>query len=353
VSWQRIDLSADEYAQPTEPPVTLGLFYRGKRHALSGPPEAAKTLVALVAGLEHKRAGHGEFGIVDFEMGEHATRLLLSELGATDEEIAAVYYAVADGPPGADDVAALVAAGVTFMVIDSAAGAYDASALDDNKRQDAERFARTWIEPLWKNGIATVLIDHVVKDTESRGKFAIGSERKLGTVDVHLGLEAITPLSRGTTGLFRITTHKDRPGHLPRPRAADLELASDPETHAISWTFRPAAEQAAESGDAWRPTVLMDRVLEYVDRHDYEPTSRTALTGAIKGNKQYLFQAIDFLILDGRLAMNGKKVVRSSGTIPEPFLADENGNVVPSSHSLQGGTVLGTVFEPEQTELQP
>src|SRR3954465_10608280 len=105
-------------------------------------------------------------------------------------------------------------AGVTLTIVDAAAGAYDVSGLDDNKRAEVERFGRTWIVPFWQAGGTTLLLDHVVKNSETRGRYAIGSERKLGQVDVHLGLEALTNISRGGHGLIRVTVHKDRPAHL-------------------------------------------------------------------------------------------------------------------------------------------
>jgi hypothetical protein len=242
VSWDAVNLAAPDFETAPEPPITCGLIYRGRRHALSGPPEAAKTVAAVIFGLEHYRAGHGRFALVDFEMGEHSTRLLLAELGATIDEIAAVYYVAPDRPPDAVDVDAIAEAGVTLVVIDATAGAYDASQLDDNKRGDAEKFSRAWVRPLWDRGIATILVDHVVKNADNRGRYAIGSERKLGTVDVHLGLHAVKQLHRGGDGLVVVSTHKDRPGHLQRPRAAELELRSDPETHRIAWKFRAAGD---------------------------------------------------------------------------------------------------------------
>jgi hypothetical protein len=51
--------------------------------------------------------------------------------------------------------------------------------------------------------------------------------------------------------------------------------------------------------------------------------------------------AIDFLIADGDLELDGKKVVPSSRNVPGTVPVDENGNVVPSSLSLQRGTVFG------------
>jgi hypothetical protein len=310
MTWTPINLASSEFAQPSEPPSIAGLIYTGKRHVISGPPESAKTLLALIVALEHMRAGRGPWVHVDFEMGAPAIRTMLEDLGASLDEIRQVLYYEPDGPPDLEDLDAISKQGATLAIIDALAGAYGASALDDNKRADVERFASAWIKPLWVRAITTLSLDHVTKNTETRGKFSIGSERKLGQADVHLGLETITPLSRGTSGTFRITTHKDRPGYLPRPRAAELELASDPDTHTITWTFKPAGDETdSDHGGGWRPTVLMDRVLEHVDRYDYEPASRTALVGAVHGNRKFLFQAIDCLLEDGRLTMNGKKVV--------------------------------------------
>jgi hypothetical protein len=308
VTWQWLNLAAEEFSQPTEPPITCGLLYRGKRHALIGPPESLKTLVALICGLEHVRAGHGPFGLVDFEMGGHSTRLMLEELGATSKEIASIWYVSPEGPPEQDDLDELGSAGVSLVVIDAAAGAYDVSALDDNKRADAERFGRLWVEPLYRIGIATLLLDHVVKNADNRGKFAIGSERKLGTVDVALGIEAVKQLGRGGEGACVIRTHKDRPGHLPRPRAAELELVSDPTTHAITWTFNPPRSEPA-GGSRFRPTVLMDRVMEYVSGPWYEPMARTTLARTVTGKQWALVQAIDVLLDEGKLRMDGNKVV--------------------------------------------
>jgi hypothetical protein len=73
MTWERVDLSSPEFERPSEPPVVCGLLYAGMRHAISGPPEAAKTLAALIFGLEWMRAGRGLFALIDFE-GANARR---------------------------------------------------------------------------------------------------------------------------------------------------------------------------------------------------------------------------------------------------------------------------------------
>jgi hypothetical protein len=261
MTWQALDLAADEFESEPKPPAIARLLYSGLRHALSGPPESVKTIVAWILMLEHVRAGN-TVAVVDFEMGPYATRRLLLDLGFTLDEIREhVVYYEAPGEPKTADITELREAGVTLVVIDAAAGAYDASSLDDNKRQDVERFARAWIRPLFDASITSVLIDHVTKNSETRGRYMIGSERKLGGLDVHFGLELVgQPLTRGGSAIVRVLVHKDRTGHLRRPVARELHLHSDPESHLLTSEWKvPAAAQA--SGE-WRPTIYMERYLE-------------------------------------------------------------------------------------------
>jgi hypothetical protein len=192
--------------------------------------------------------------------------------------------------------------------------------------------------------VTTLLIDHVTKNAEGRGKYAIGSERKTGQPEVQLGLEVVKPLHRGATGLVRIVTHKDRPGHLTRPAAAELELRSDPETHAISWTFQErSGTTPGTSGNDWRPTVLMDRVLEYVTRYP-EPISRSALANAVQGKREYVLRAIDALVRDQLLAPDGRKLVPVPRNVPGTGSTQEGNGNVPRSLPLQGERLSGTTL---------
>src|SRR5262249_15604209 len=96
---------------------------------------------------------------------------------ASDDELAAI----------ADDH------GPVLVIIDAAAGAYALQGLDDNKRIEVERFAIEVLEPFRQRDIATIVLDHVTKNADTRGQFAIGSERKVGGADVHLGFKAAAP----------------------------------------------------------------------------------------------------------------------------------------------------------------
>jgi GNAT superfamily N-acetyltransferase len=300
VNWEPIDLAKIEPRPAIGPTVGgVGLIYPGKRHVFSGPPESAKTLAAYAVALEEVRLG-GNVLLIDFEMGRWDARDRLREMGATDADLERMFYVEPETPASEEIVEDLVSRWTfSLVVIDAAAGAYSLQALDDNKRADVEAFARIYVRSFWLRGIATILLDHVTKNADARGRFAIGSERKIGGADVHLGFEPVLPIRRGGRGLYRIVTHKDRLGHLPRPRAAELEFRSDPETHALSWTFR-APDPAADAA-AWRPTNLMEKVSRYLEGASDAPT-RNEIERNVPGTARYVRAAIDALIAEGYAA---------------------------------------------------
>jgi hypothetical protein len=296
-SWQPINLNT----LPQEPPIRpdlggVGIVYPGKRHVFSGPPESAKTLAAYAIAIAIIRTG-GTVALIDFEMGSYDTRARLQELGATTDEISSVHYLEPHEPATEPRIATIAALKPQLVIIDAAAGAYDIQGLDDNKRGDVEHLSRLYVNVFWRAGIATIFIDHVVKNTETRGRFVIGSERKLGGADVHLGFDTITPISRGTAGHYKIVTHKDRGGWLKRGTLAELHLESDPTTHQISWAFK-TPDDVASTYDYFRPTHLMEKVSVYLELQSGAVT-RNTVCDAIGGTKKWVLAAIAALIIEG------------------------------------------------------
>jgi len=349
MSWQWLNLLSTEYEGPSSPPDLSCLLYSRLRHVISAPPESAKTLAATILLLEAQRQGH-LVAHVDLEMGARRTRTLLEDLGATPEEIKDLLYVEPDTPPTAGDIREIAGQCVSIVLIDAAAGAYGISGLDDNARKDVEAFAQAWVEPLYKAGIGTILLDHVVKNPDGRGRWAIGSERKAGQADVHLGLELVgNPLVRGGSALVKVRVHKDRPGWLGRPHHVELHLRSDPQTHRITWDWRPPAS-APTASDEWRPTIYMERVSRHLEQHG--PTSRTAIYKAGLGKGEYLVKAVNCLLVDGNLTELDSRLIparpyRSPVTdspIPKPFpTIPETGSAPhsPDSPPLKGGTGNG------------
>ena len=298
-TWRPLNLATLGERDPVQPTLGgVGLVYPGRRHLFSGPPESAKTLAAYIVGLKEIRAG-GTVILIDFEMGRWDARERFLELGATADELASLLYVEPEKPADEATMLGLLKLAPTLAIIDATAGAYALQNLDDNKRADVEKWSRLYLHTFAAHGVGTLAIDHVVKNAENRGGFAIGSERKVGGVDVHLGFEPLgKKLTRGGRAFYRIMTHKDRPGFLPRPQAAVFELHSDPETHAISWTVTPPVTQQDADADGFRPTVLMERVSEYLERFG-GPASRRQIEQDVKGKGTGKRQAMDKLVEEG------------------------------------------------------
>lgn len=332
-SWTPILLTSLPEKPPVEPTLgEVGLVYPGKRHVFSGPQESAKTLAAYAIALQVVRHG-GTVLIIDFEMGAWDARNRLRELGATHDELQHMPYIEPHEPATEQHIAALVTAQPALVIIDAAAGAYDLQSLDDNKRQDVERLSRLYIRAFWRHGIATIMLDHVVKNAEGRGKYAIGSERKVGGADVHLGFETVVPIKRGAQGVYHIVTHKDRGGFLKRGRLADLHLSSHPDTHQITWEFRPAAE--TEDDRPQLPTILMERASHYLESQT-EPVTRNQIVLNTKGNAEFVRAAIDHLVALGYAAeeagMNRARLYTSTRPfIRSDYESKEETQVRPSS----------------------
>jgi hypothetical protein len=366
-SWAPINLNALPDKPPIEP--TLGgtsLLYPGKRHVFSGPPESAKTLAAYTMLILVARTGHTGI-LIDFEMGSRDAKKRLQELGATPDEIDLIPYLEPDIPATPARLKVLVDLQPQLVVIDAAAGAYQAEGLDDNKRADVERFSRLYVGAFWLAGIATIIIDHVVKNIEGRGKFAIGSERKLGSSDVHLGFDTIQPISRGTSGRYKITTHKDRGGCLKRGHIADLELESDPDTNAISWRCVEPKPTTSEGG-YFRPTHLMEKVSINLETRT-EPASRNEIAGELGGTKEYVLKAITALVTEdfvtetpgprrSKLLTSKSRYREADDTPPDPISSVVrqwfgSGSANQSIGSGSGGSVDGSSSLEEEPPIPP
>jgi AAA domain len=345
-SWTVIDLLSFPYALPVRP--TLGgVLYPGGRHIFSGEPESGKTIYLCHLGLQAIRETGKPVLHIDYEMYSARTLALLRDLGATDYEIALWMHVEPEGPPAVGQIEALLGRAPALVIVDAAIGAYDAFGLDDNKRADVERFSRLMVAPVHRAGVASVLVDHVTKNKETRGRYAIGSERKIGATDVHLVFDAIRPIVRGGTGLVKIAVAKDRFGYLPRP-LGELRLESDPKTNALTLDLS-STQGAATDAHAFKPTFLMERVSEWLVAQG-KPVSRSAVETAKLGKRvSYIREALDALVADGYVVeTTGYHGSRAYASV-KPFLESEvvrgrpsssgtTSEVVPSSPSLEGTT---------------
>lgn len=192
------------------------LLYSGAVNALQAEPAAGKTTLAGVAAVQVLEAG-GDVAYLDFEdiLPRLARRLLA--LDAARDQLVQRFHYLRPGPLTDADAAALVEAvarlNVDLVVIDGVAEALAAQNLDEESGSDIARWWSMLPRPLAATGAAVLIIDHVTKSKENRGRWARGSGHKLAAIDgAAYALDATVPFSRSRPGRLTLTVAKDRPG---------------------------------------------------------------------------------------------------------------------------------------------
>jgi hypothetical protein len=234
--WQLVDLAPILAGTTAEKPPSMlrrideqGLIYRGKTHNIAGEPESGKGFLALQLCTE--RVSLGEHVLyVDFEDTASTAVDRLRAIGVPDETIGRQFHYVAPEEPLEGGIVDLLSEGMTVAVVDGVTEALGLHGLDLRDNTDVARFLGMVARPLAREGLAVVLLDHVAKDREARGRTAIGAQHKLAGVDVSYMLDIVQPFGKGLSGLSRLTVTKDRPGFI-RAASAGRRLAADVEIH--------------------------------------------------------------------------------------------------------------------------
>lgn len=309
-SWKTINLN-DVGDGPTERPSILDLLYAARRHSGQGDSETCKSLFGQICCLEVARQGRTSMFIETDGAGRYETRNRFIALGATPEELARILYIEPDEPFGSPTIQTYLAGLVDehdpgLVVVDAMDSFLTLHGLDPNSNKDVDRAWRA-LDPLRKNTAPIFAVDHVVKDPDRRGSYAAGAGRKRYGVDVALGFEIITPFGRGRTGRIKITTAKDRPGWLPRPKAAELELHSNPDTGAITWTLHHT--QPGETHN-FRPTGLMEKASRIAELETLALT-KTEIAERTGGRRGYALQAVGILLAEHHLEADNNGRIRS------------------------------------------
>jgi hypothetical protein len=190
--------------------------------------------------------------------------------------------------------------------VDGITEAMAAHGLNPIDNADVARFAGILPRPLADAGAVVVLIDHVSKSREARGRYAIGAQHKLAAVTgAAYTVELIKPFGHGLHGVAKITIAKDRPGRVrehSRKVAGVLHLDSQPDGSVMAQITLPARQLQAADDDAapFRPTVLMHRISEVIERQP--GLSGRAVIAATQGKTDHKKLALELLIAEGYVA---------------------------------------------------
>lgn len=327
-SWAPIDLGPYLDGTHVSPVPTLMpradgvcVLYRGLTHSFHGESESGKTLIVELEVV--RLIGCGERVLfIDFESDAGLIVERLLEFGAQPDEIRKfLTYVRPEVRPDTttQDLNAwldLLRGRYALAVIDGVTDALGMFGYSTKDNDDVTTWARQLPRRIAdRTGAAVVLIDHVTKDGESRGRFAIGGQAKLSSLTgAAFTVEVVRPLGRGLRGVVVLRVAKDRPGfirgHAGPMRARDrtqevARVVIDSTGPVPTWTVEPYHGHDADPdapATRWRPTALMEAVSAALEAAT-EPLSFRKLDEAVKGKADHKRTAIAELLTAGFIAI--------------------------------------------------
>lgn len=287
------------------------LIYTGKVNSLSGEPSTGKTWIALHA-AHQQISNNNNIMIIDFEDTLTTTVQRLATLGTNPTHLAQHLHYIEPGtaarggsvPPQILDLAATC----TLVIIDSSGEAM--AAVGSNQMDDND--VATWLarvpRTIAKQGPAVLLLDHVTKDTDNRGRWAIGSQRKLaGITGIAINATTITAFAKDRPGRIKLTCAKDRPGN-HHVGATIAEITVTPQNGALHIEAHPpqTTTQSDETVPRFRPTHLMEQVSRTLEAAG--PTTKNTICKSINSKRIHVIAAIECLIEEGHITVtNGQR----------------------------------------------
>jgi hypothetical protein len=294
------------------------LLYPGKMHFFLSDPSVGKSMLAQEAVRSITAAG-GSAMYLDYEDTTVNCVNRIRALGGRDDHLRGRFVhvnpeAAIAGPELAQLAEALDRMNPDLVVIDGIAAALAREGLDENSNTDVAH----WIERVprffTRSGAAVLMLDHVAKDREKRGRHARGAGHKLGITDgAAYEVFTIEPFSRHKPGRFGLRVAKDRPGAVGAIGEHVATIHVDPRDDGRRVLLRVAPVGPADPVNP-DPYVLMGRISAVIDAAK-APVTMTSLRYALGDEKPVeVERALGRLMVDGYVAQtrsgNGAKVLQ-------------------------------------------
>ena len=281
------------------------LIYAGKVHSFYGESESGKSWVAQIATAELLKADKKVI-YIDFESDPQDIVKRLKGLGVSRANL--LQYLTYIRPESARSVddpyweAILESGSASLVVIDGVTESLTMWGGETVDNDSITKWMRSFPRTVaTKSGAAVVLIDHITKNSETRGRFAIGGQAKLATIDgAAYIVEPIEVLSPGRVGSLTLRVTKDRIGDVRA--SAGMYRKSDRTQEAAVFTIdsTKAAMQyliaAPTSEDELAEKTEAKKLFEMAEFvHNHPGCSRRELNEGIKGDKTIIGQRLDIL----------------------------------------------------------
>lgn len=335
-SWAPYDLEAilsGEY-QPEEPAIMAradgqNLLYAGKVHSFHGESESGKSMIAQAEAARQIMMGHKVL-YIDFEDSPASVvGRLMGIFRATPDAIRKNFHYVqpqADPISGGYETAAwedLLMNNYSLVVLDGVTEALSLSGKATKENDDVTTWMRQVPHRIAREtGAAVVLIDHVTKSTDGRGRFAIGAQAKMASIDgVAYAVDVVSPMGRGLKGQLKISVGKDRPGSVRghcgpangKDRLAEAARFTLDSTDPDNPAWELTAWEGAEADQDW-DYLRAIKVFNIVERLGKEQElTYKALEAEIGGSKAKAKLTVDQLTENGYLirSLKGKSHIYS------------------------------------------
>jgi hypothetical protein len=133
---------------------------------------------------------------------------------------------------------------LTLAVVDSVNEAMLVEGLDPEVGRDVARFCHGLPRWLTDRGPAVLLVEHVAKPGDSRGRAPMGGERTINSVDgAAYSFTEVTPFGRGVAGKVKVSLLKDRGGFIrqyaPAKVVGTLSLTSSLSDGSVTTSLAP------------------------------------------------------------------------------------------------------------------
>jgi hypothetical protein len=314
-SWRPVDLTSvlDGTWRPLEPSVGRrsdgkGLFYPGKTHTVISETEAGKTWFALAAAIHEMAVGCHVF-YIDFEDDEGTAVGRLLALGVSPDAIRDLFHYIRpEHPLEGRHFEALANYGPSLAMLDGVTEAMTMHNLNPLDNVDIALFNRRVAEPLAETGASQVSFDHVTKDKDGRGRYALGGVHKLNIVNgAGYTLENRQPFGIGVTGRSTLKITKDRLAQLRKnglPSSGglhwygDLVLVGNADGTATVSVESPQERVAErEAAPPFRPTTLMEKISRHLEGEAAD--SQNQILKDVPGNRDGKIAALKILKEEG------------------------------------------------------
>ena len=292
-----------------------GLIYPGKVHSFYGESESGKSWIAQIATAELLKIDQKVI-YIDFESDAIDIVNRLKVLGVSRANLLQYFsYIRPDGPRDVNDTYwqdILEPDRAVLVIID---GVTEALTMWGGQTKDNDEITR-WMRIFPRtvataSGAAVVLIDHITKNAETRGRFAIGGQSKLATIDGAAYLcEPIELLAPGKIGTISMRVTKDRPGDVRRKAGA--QRGKDRMQEAAIFTIdstRPQMEYVIgvplreDEAEANKEFKKLKEVAEFI--HNHPGSTRRMVQDGVAGSKESIGNIIGDLVAGGWIENRG------------------------------------------------